>query len=68
MEEWGIAAALHRRSARGVCAALLAFRHLRPSLVHCFADQACQGERVGSATAITIEIVRPNKDHEGFAV
>lgn len=45
-----------------------ASRRLWPFLAHCFADQAYQGERVGNATAITVEIVRPDKGQKGFAV
>lgn len=49
-------------------ALLRASRRLRPFLAPCFADQAYQGERVGAATAITVEIVRPDKGQKGFAV
>ena len=46
-------------------ALLQASRRLWPFLAHCFADQAYQGERVGKATAITVEIVRPDKGQKG---
>ncbi len=57
-----------RHDRHGGVARLQASRRLWPFLAHCFADQAYQGERVGNATAITIEIVRPDKGQKGFAV
>ena len=57
-----------RHDSHGGVALLQASRRLWPFLAHCFADQAYQGERVGNATAITVEIVRPNKGQKGFAV
>lgn len=52
----------------GGVALLRASRGLWPFLAHCFADRAYQGQRVGSATAITVEIVVPKEDQKGFAV
>ncbi len=57
-----------RHDSYGGVALLQASRRLWPFLAHCFADQAYQGERVGNATAITVEIVRPDKGQKGFAV
>lgn len=57
-----------RHDSPGGVALLRASRRLWPFLAHCFADQAYQGKRVGSATAITVEIVRPDKGQKGFAV
>ncbi|MCJ2029095.1 IS5 family transposase [Methylobacterium sp. J-043] len=56
------------RDSHGGVALLRASRRLLPFLAHCFADQAYQGDRVGNATAITVEIVRPEKGQKGFAV
>jgi transposase len=52
----------------GGVALLRASRHLWPFLAHCFADRAYRGERVGTATAITVEIVEPEAGQKGFAV
>jgi transposase len=52
----------------GGVALLRASRGLWPFLAHCFADRAYQGDRVGSATAISVEIVLPKEDQKGFAV
>lgn len=49
----------------GGVALLRASRGLWPFLKHCFADRAYRGERVGSATAITVV---PKEDQKGFAV
>ena len=57
-----------RHDSHGGVALLQASRRLWPFLAHCFADQAYQGERVGDAAAITVEIVRPDKGQKGFAV
>ena len=57
-----------RHDSHGGVALLRASRRLWPFLAHCFADQAYQGERVGNATAITVEIIRPDKGQKGFAV
>jgi len=57
-----------RHDSHGGIAPLRASRRLSLFLAHCFADQAYQGERVGNATAITVEIVRPDKGQKGFAV
>ena len=53
---------------QGGVALLRASRDLWPFLAHCFADRAYQGERVGTATAITIEIVAPDEGQKSFAV
>ena len=52
----------------GGVALLRASRSLWPFLAHCFADRAYRGDRVGSATAITVEIVEPEEGRKGFAV
>jgi transposase len=52
----------------GGVALLRASRHLWPFLAHCFADRAYRGERVGTATTITIEIVVPEEGQKGFTV
>ena len=52
----------------GGVALLRASRDLWPFLAYCFADRAYRGERVGTATAITIEIVEPEAGQIGFAV
>lgn len=52
----------------GGVALLQASRQLWPFLAHCFADRAYRGERVGTATAITVEIVEPEDGQTGFAV
>ena len=52
----------------GGVALLRASRDLWPFLAHCFADRAYRGERVSTATAITIEIVAPDEGQKGFAV
>ena len=52
----------------GGIALLRASRGLFPFLAHCFADRAYRGERVGSATTITVEIVEPKEGQKGFAV
>ncbi len=36
--------------------------------MHYFADWTYQGKRVGNATIITVEIVRPHNGQKGFAV
>lgn len=53
---------------RGGVALLRASRRLWPFLAHCFADRAYRGERVGTASAITVEIVEPEAGQKGFAV
>ena len=53
---------------RGGTALLPASRRLWPFLVHCFADRAYRGQRVASATAITVEIIAPEQGQKGFAV
>lgn len=45
----------------GGVALLRASRDLWPFLAHCFADRSYRGERVSSATAITVEIVEPEE-------
>ncbi len=57
-----------RHDSHGGVALLQASRPLWPFLAHCFADQAYQGKRVGNVTAITVEIVRPDKGQKGRAV
>ena len=57
-----------RHDSHGGVALLQASRRLRTFLAYCFADQAYQGERVGNGTAITFEIIRPDKGQKGFAV
>lgn len=57
-----------RHDSRGGAALLRASRRLWPFLAHCFADRAYQGERVGAATAIVVEIVVPAEGQKGFAV
>ena len=52
----------------GGIALLRASRGLFPFRAHCFADRAYRGERVGSATTITVEIVEPKEGQKGFAV
>ncbi|WP_132255330.1 IS5 family transposase [Methylobacterium segetis] len=52
----------------GGIALLRASRGVWPFLAHCFADRAYQGERLASATAITVEIVQPEEGQKGFAV
>ncbi|MDN3627998.1 IS5 family transposase [Methylobacterium isbiliense] len=52
----------------GGVALLRASRGLWPFLAHCFADRAYRGDRVGSATAITVEIVESEEGQKGFAV
>ena len=52
----------------GAIALRRALRGLFPYLAHCFADQAYQGERVGAAATIAVEIVEPKEGQEGFAV
>lgn len=52
----------------GGVALLRASRGLWPFLAHCLADRAYRGDRVGSATAITVEIVEPEAGQKGFAV
>jgi transposase len=52
----------------GGIALLRASRRLWPFLSHCFGDRAYKGERVGTATMITVEIVRPEDGQRGFAV
>ena len=52
----------------GGVALLRASRSLWPFLAHCFADRAYRGERVGTATAITVEIVVPEAGQIGFSV
>src|SRR4051812_18381026 len=37
-------------------------------VARCFADRAYRGERIGTATAITVEIVEPEAGQKGFAV
>ncbi|GJD65776.1 IS5 family transposase [Methylobacterium frigidaeris] len=52
----------------GGVALLRASRQLWPFLAHCFADRAYRGERVGTSTTITVEIVEPEDGQTGFAV
>jgi transposase len=52
----------------GGVALLQASRQLWPFLARCFADRAYRGERVGTATAITIEIVALEDGQTGLAV
>lgn len=52
----------------GGIALLRASRGLFPFLAHCFADRAYRGERVGTATAIVVEIVAAEAGQKGFAV
>ena len=52
----------------GGVALLRASRGLWPFLAHCFTDRAYRGDRIGSATAITVEIVEPEEGQTGFAV
>lgn len=52
----------------GAIALLRASRELFPFLIHCFADRAYRGERVGAATTITVEIVESMEGQKGFAV
>lgn len=59
-------AGLH--DSHGGVALLQASRRLWPFLAHCFADRAYRGKRVGTATAVTVEIVAPEKRQKGFAV
>ena len=47
---------------------LRASRNLWPFMAHCFADRAYRGDRVGSATAIAVEVVAPAEGQKGFAV
>jgi transposase len=47
---------------------LRASRQLWLFLAHCFADRAYRGERVGTVTTITVEIVEPEDGQTGFAV
>lgn len=47
---------------------LRASRNLWPFLAHCFAIWAYLGERVGTTTVITIEIVTPDEGQKGFVV
>jgi transposase len=49
----------------GGVALLRVSRRLWPFLAHCF---AYRGDRVGSATTITVEIVQPEEGQKGFAV
>ena len=44
---------------RGGIALLRAWRVLFPFLAHCFAHCAYRGERLGSATAVVVEIIAP---------
>jgi transposase len=53
------------RASRGL---FLFLAHCFPFLAHCFADRAYRGERVGTATAIVVEIVEPETGQKGFAV
>ena len=52
----------------GGVALLRASRDLWPFLAYCFADRAYRGERVGTATAIIVEVVEPEAGQKGFAV
>ena len=52
----------------GAVALLRSSRRPWPFLARCYADQAYQGERVGTATAVTVEIVKPKEGQKGFAV
>lgn len=52
----------------GGVALLKASRRPWPFLERCFADKAYAGERVGSATAIKVEVVGAPKGQNGFAV
>ena len=52
----------------GGVALLRSSRRPWPFLTRCYADQAYQGERVGTATAVRVEIVRPKQGQKGFAV
>ncbi len=52
----------------GGVALLRASRGLWRFLAHCFANRSYRGDRVGSATAIMVEIVEPEEGQTGFAV
>ena len=52
----------------GGAALLRASRDLWRFLAYCFADRAYRGERVGTATAIIVEVVEPEAGQRGFAV
>ena len=52
----------------GGIAVLRASRGRFPFLAHCFADRAYSGERVGTATAVVVEIVAPETGQKGFAI
>jgi hypothetical protein len=52
----------------GGVALLRASRDLWPFLAYCFADRAYRGERVGTATAIIVEVVEPEAGKKGFAI
>ncbi len=52
----------------GGVALLRASRQFWPFLAHCFADRAYRGERVGTSTTITVEIVEPEDGQTGFTV
>lgn len=52
----------------GGIALLQASRDLWPFLAYCFADRAYRGERVVTATAITVEIGAPDEGQKGFVV
>jgi transposase len=47
---------------------LRAPRKLWQFLAHCFAERTYRGGRVGTATALTVEIVEPGDGQTGFAV
>ena len=53
---------------RGGVTLLRASRRPWPFLAHCFADRAYRGERVGTGTSITVEIVELQEGQKGFAV
>jgi transposase len=52
----------------GGVALLRASRRSWPFLARCFADRAYAGERVGSATPVTVTVVGASPDQKGFAV
>lgn len=52
----------------GGIALLRASSGLFPFLAHWFADRAYRGERVGTATAVVVEIVEPEAGQKGFTV
>ena len=52
----------------GGVALLRASRRPWPFLVRCFADRAYTGERVGTATQVTVEVVGAAEGQKGFAV